>query len=442
MSDMMNYSDWLAQLVLGRVAYVAHSAHKHEIRFIEALANDGNLGISKNQLESYTQTVTVYEVVNAKFASKRIYLMDSPGFSDSNLSEMEIVEMVKNWMAANSFGSIDAILYFCPVTDTRLPGTRRKTMDMLKALVKSSSRIPHSNQSANEGAVTLVTTMWDQVWCERVEQRAEKNYLQLKYTVWKDMIEKGACITKFMNTQGSALEVLDEAFVHWFQAYGSAYYMDTRLYVPVKETFFLYQDLITRIETARQSQRALELNEQAGFDNPTLKLLAEKERRRIEYLLEKYEKQLKMLENPPGSTSNAESESGVPDSPPQAIEELVKMAPSHDGLSSPLPSAALDANTASFTPSTQSPPQTSVVHDGIDQSEITARQDAAVRDAIMASSTETTQLTPQASGSGVLRDTGRLPRRSWMRTFLRRLRKLLTRERVSREETQAINSIM
>ncbi|PPQ88245.1 hypothetical protein CVT24_006594 [Panaeolus cyanescens] len=66
--------------------------------FIEALANDRELGISKNQLESFTQTLTPYKVLNVGHS---VYLLDCPGFSDNSLSEFEIIEMVNKWMKAN-----------------------------------------------------------------------------------------------------------------------------------------------------------------------------------------------------------------------------------------------------------------------------------------------------------------------------------------------------
>ncbi|PPQ76457.1 hypothetical protein CVT24_013351 [Panaeolus cyanescens] len=276
--------------------------------FIEALADDRKMGISKNQLEGFTQTVTAYELVNIKNPRGGGFsLLDCPGFSDSNLSEMEIIEMVKKWMSESEFGFLwlHAVLYFYPITDTRLPGTRRKTMEMLKALIKSSSRGSSANGNQNEGAVTIVTTMWDQVWCERLEQRAEERYTQLKDGVWKEMVEKGAGITKFMNTQESALDILDEVLDNWRKTYGVAYDIKQMESAPLKETghgLFLYQDLISRIAMARQRQTAVQLEEEASADEPALKVLFQEEHKQLARLLEKYEQQLTLFVNPPEPT--------------------------------------------------------------------------------------------------------------------------------------------
>lgn len=64
--------------------------------------------ISKDQLEGFTKAVTPYELVNAGYGhgggynnGEKICLLDTPGFSDSNLSELEIIEMVKEWLKSN-----------------------------------------------------------------------------------------------------------------------------------------------------------------------------------------------------------------------------------------------------------------------------------------------------------------------------------------------------
>ncbi|PPR04255.1 hypothetical protein CVT24_013346 [Panaeolus cyanescens] len=277
--------------------------------FIEALANDRTMGISKDQLEGFTQALTAYEVVNVHYyPDDSICLLDVPGFSDTNLSEIEILEMVKTWMKDNDVSSLESVIYFCPITDTRLPGSRRKTIEMFKALVQSSSR-PGSGSAheANEGTVMIVTTMWDQLqdhWHNRQMhmEKAEANYAYLEDTIWKDMIKKGARITKFTNTQRSALDILELGRRRWGLAYGNAYRLHSELNVPLNETTyggFLYQDLMARMESARQARKALEFAQydlDHDVDEPEL---VEAEIKRIEVLLQNYEQQLKILGGPP-----------------------------------------------------------------------------------------------------------------------------------------------
>lgn len=80
---------------------------------------------------------------------------------------------------------IDQVLYLCPVTDVRLPGSKRRVMEMLKSLTRAGRQLNGEGGYDNEGAVTLITTMWDMVWNDRVKERADQNYIQLKEQIWK-----------------------------------------------------------------------------------------------------------------------------------------------------------------------------------------------------------------------------------------------------------------
>ncbi|PPR07916.1 hypothetical protein CVT24_000654 [Panaeolus cyanescens] len=73
--------------------------------FIEALADNKSLGISKDQLEGFTQNVTAYHVENmmVKWRQGRgrwtqpdspVCFLDTPGFSDTKISEMEVMDQL------------------------------------------------------------------------------------------------------------------------------------------------------------------------------------------------------------------------------------------------------------------------------------------------------------------------------------------------------------
>ncbi|KAF9037223.1 P-loop containing nucleoside triphosphate hydrolase protein [Panaeolus papilionaceus] len=149
--------------------------------FIEALAGESQqLSISKNQLAGYTQTVHAYRLVNVVstiyMTPRPVYLIDTPGFSDSKISEKEIMDMVRKWMKDNHLEFVNRILFLTPITETRLPGSRRKTIEMLKQLLAPSRDL---------GAVIFVTTMWDTLHNERTQKRAESNFAQLRDEVCK-----------------------------------------------------------------------------------------------------------------------------------------------------------------------------------------------------------------------------------------------------------------
>ncbi|KAF9042393.1 hypothetical protein BJ165DRAFT_1349182, partial [Panaeolus papilionaceus] len=137
-----------------------------------------------------------------------IYLIDTPGFSDSSISEMEIVGKVKDWIVGlspvllahitNSVTAITAILYLCPITDTRVPGSKRQTIKMLRSLLHQESAV----------RVTIVTTMWDRLYNTQAVERADAHFKQLRDDVWKDLIAQGAQIVKFQPDQQSALDII------------------------------------------------------------------------------------------------------------------------------------------------------------------------------------------------------------------------------------------
>lgn len=77
-------------------------------KLIEALSGGArsSLDISKDQLAGVTQEVNAYQLKNAGYVAGPddhepwpVYLIDTPGFSDTKLSEMSIVQKIKKWMA-------------------------------------------------------------------------------------------------------------------------------------------------------------------------------------------------------------------------------------------------------------------------------------------------------------------------------------------------------
>ncbi|KAF9032047.1 hypothetical protein BJ165DRAFT_861121 [Panaeolus papilionaceus] len=146
--------------------------------FIEALAGGSqNLAISSNQLAGFTQHVTAYKLVSVvrKVRGRAIYLVDTPGFSDDKISEIEIMEMLTDWLKDNCFADYFTVLFLTPITVTRLPGSRRRT---IKMLTESLGYLTYT--------VTIATTMWDTLHSERTCSRAEKTFEQLRAVVFKE----------------------------------------------------------------------------------------------------------------------------------------------------------------------------------------------------------------------------------------------------------------
>ncbi|PPQ80586.1 hypothetical protein CVT24_002718 [Panaeolus cyanescens] len=306
------------------------------------------------------------------------------------------------------------------------------------------------------------------------------------------MIKNGAGITKFMNTQESAIATIDHALDNSFSAQGIAYLSRRKEIMQMKHGAFLYEDLTSRIDAARQRQLNLQSDLQVSLDDPTLQLLFQKEQKHNKFLLVKFEQQLKVLESPPEPTSDdsdddetissVSSHDSTPPSPTAHVEptiddELVpstrdSAAPSEDPdvdvaspavtmpVDSPTSNAPLDTDTASFTASTPPPPQPSVLHSDDDafvpaspevailpqdplpltdlfQNDMNApHAEVAQAEAATLPSTEPTQ-PPRALPAGTLDDAGRLPSqkpRGWMKALLIRIKGMFRRKRASRGE--------
>ncbi|KAF9041687.1 hypothetical protein BJ165DRAFT_1530377 [Panaeolus papilionaceus] len=171
--------------------------------FIEALAGGPQvLAISKNQLSSYTQKVNTYQLVNvSRWGRRPTYLIDTPGFSDNKLSEIEIMKMITSWLKENNEEYFSVIFYLIPINDTRLGGSKRRTIRMLKEFLTPIREL---------GTLCFVTTMWDTLHNEQMYLRAEARLAQLQGEILKEFIDHRAEITRFTNTRSSALSILDQ----------------------------------------------------------------------------------------------------------------------------------------------------------------------------------------------------------------------------------------
>jgi hypothetical protein len=117
---------------------------------------------------------------------KNVVLVDTPGFSDTNLSDTEILRRIAAWMKDNYDEGLllSGIIYLHRVTDIRMEGPSLKNLRMMKKLCGEGSL-------AN---VVLATTMWEKVTEEEGTRREE----ELKQVFWKEMIASGSTVRRIM----------------------------------------------------------------------------------------------------------------------------------------------------------------------------------------------------------------------------------------------------
>ncbi|KAF9033853.1 hypothetical protein BJ165DRAFT_1514464 [Panaeolus papilionaceus] len=108
-----------------------------------------------------------------------IYLIDTPGFSDPKISSWGVFESQNTIVEYTNHSrktSYCKILFLTPITDTRMPGSKRRTIEMLTAYFQPSKYC---------AAFTIVTTMWNTLHTERAHQHAEAHYEQLRGDIFK-----------------------------------------------------------------------------------------------------------------------------------------------------------------------------------------------------------------------------------------------------------------
>ncbi|KAF9044069.1 hypothetical protein BJ165DRAFT_1404934 [Panaeolus papilionaceus] len=132
---------------------------------------------------------------------------------------------MSQWIKDGGGSYFHCILYLTPINCIRLPGSQRKVLKTFQEL----TGLDTLNQ------ITLTTTMWDLIWGENAEMRAERTYQQLENNIWRSFIVQGARIDKFHNTQASALSIIDDALV------------------PIRRsTYFVFEDMVKDSKSIQQ----------------------------------------------------------------------------------------------------------------------------------------------------------------------------------------------
>ncbi|KAF9030627.1 hypothetical protein BJ165DRAFT_1519834 [Panaeolus papilionaceus] len=233
------------------------------MQFIEALAGEKSLGISKDQLEGYTQDVCAYHLVNLVLFEDGIewplVIFDTPGFADRKISEMDIVTKINQYIGSCGVSaSIYAILYLIPITDIRLSGSRRRVMDTFRAMT--------GDRGAHQ--VTVVTTMWNTMYVEATKKKAQIRYEELQKGPWKDLLAKGGRVTKFLdNKQEDALGILKTALERPANDYYFPFYeynYKTHFAPTTPFLFNMMSDVETRVDALQTEENRLKAEIEQG----------------------------------------------------------------------------------------------------------------------------------------------------------------------------------
>ena len=132
------------------------------------------------ELELGTVTVDVYPCQISQDAT--IYLIDTPGFDDTNRSDSEVLREIASWLTASYAAKVrlSGIIYLHRISDVRMQGSAKRNLFMFKKLCGPDSL----------GNVILATTMWDRV--SEAEGLARETELTSTDDFWGWMVSQGS----------------------------------------------------------------------------------------------------------------------------------------------------------------------------------------------------------------------------------------------------------
>jgi len=240
---------------------------------------------SGSRLESCTTEVRAVRLYGHQLHGDRLVLVDTPGFDDTNKSDMEILQMVSGWLQKTYENDIKlaGIIYLHRITDNRMAGTPHRNLRMFGELC--------GDQAVKK--VVLATTMWDKVQQDTGDRR-EKELFQ---NYWNKMITYGASTARFSNTAKSAWEIVNIILKH----HETEVLLLQEEIVDLKRTLnetqagkTLYTDLQRLLAEQRDTVRSLA--EQAREEsNPQLAQQLEAELKRIQKDFDKTFREIKDL---------------------------------------------------------------------------------------------------------------------------------------------------
>ncbi|KAH7154155.1 hypothetical protein DER46DRAFT_612687 [Fusarium sp. MPI-SDFR-AT-0072] len=149
-----------------------------------------------HELQACTQHVTAYQ---CKWSdTSDIYLLDTPGFDDTNRSDTEVLKEIALCLTKTYEDNIklSGILYLHRITDRRMGGSAKKNLMMFRKLCGKDSL----------KNVILVTTMWEDEYAATGEKREQE--LIATGGFWGALVEEGAQINRHNNTRSSAMSLL------------------------------------------------------------------------------------------------------------------------------------------------------------------------------------------------------------------------------------------
>ncbi|KAH7075831.1 P-loop containing nucleoside triphosphate hydrolase protein [Paraphoma chrysanthemicola] len=149
-------------------------------------------------IESCTMGLTMH-AISIPGVKKRVCLIDTPGFDDTNRSDANILQEIAFWLVKSyELGvRLSGAIYLHRITDVRLGGSAVRGLNIFKAICGTN----------NFHGVTMATTFWDKV---DDFDKASEDQRQLLETssFWKDLVDGKCTMRPLTAGKSSAIELV------------------------------------------------------------------------------------------------------------------------------------------------------------------------------------------------------------------------------------------
>lgn len=149
-------------------------------------------------LHSYTQDVAIHSFCRH---GRVIRLIDTPGFDDTSKADVNVLNNIAFWLShayrAEPKLLLSGIIYLHPISETRMPGSATKNLEMMKLLCGDRGL----------SAIWLATTMWNHV-SEEIGVRREQELISTEQ-FWGSLIRHGSSVCRHQDSDASAFAIID-----------------------------------------------------------------------------------------------------------------------------------------------------------------------------------------------------------------------------------------
>ncbi|KIW68352.1 hypothetical protein PV04_04305 [Phialophora macrospora] len=163
--------------------------------FIQLFTPD-TVGIG-DDLESFTTQVAIFPCKMPNSAES-FYLVDTPGFDDSNRPDQEILRELSSWLTKTYSENVrlSGIIYLHRIMDVRFSGAAMRNLSMFKKLCGDR----------NLASVVLATTFWSRVDEKTGQEREDQ--LKATPTFWGNMVKCGSQVFRHDADKQSGISII------------------------------------------------------------------------------------------------------------------------------------------------------------------------------------------------------------------------------------------